>query len=68
MAKYLESDQHPMEIEAELMSEKDGPECLRYLESLYKNTDYITTFHDNENIYSHNNIIADNDNSSSLNN
>lgn len=68
IAKYLESDQHPMEIEAESISQRDGPECLKYLESLYKNREDIMSLSDIENIYCHNNIIVPNDNSSNSNN
>ena len=68
IAKYLESDQHPMEIEAESISQRDGPECLKYIESLYKNREDIMSLSDIENIYCHNNIIVPNDNSSNSNN
>ena len=68
LALYLDHEHHPLEIEAEQMSEKDGPECLKYMENLYKNREDIMNLSNTENIYSHNNIIADNDNSSSLNN
>lgn len=36
ISKYLDPHEHPMEISAENAAEKDGPECLAYLENLYK--------------------------------
>lgn len=35
LAIYLDSDQHPLEIEAEAIANRDTPECLVYLESIY---------------------------------
>ena len=68
IAKYLEHDQHPMEIEANAIADRDGIECLKYMENMYKNNEDIIKLSDIGNIYSHTIIIAPNDNSSSPDN
>ena len=35
LAKYLDSHEHPLEIEADKIADKDTEECLAYLQSLY---------------------------------
>jgi len=57
-----------MEIEADSVANRDGIECLKYMENMYKNSEHIMKLSDIGNIYSHNNIIARNDNSASLDN
>lgn len=65
IALYLEHDEHPMEIQANAIADKDGIECLKYMEDLYKNRPDIMKLSDIENIYSHNNTTTTNDDSSS---
>jgi hypothetical protein len=65
IALYLEHDEHPMEIQANAVADKDGIECLKYMENMYKNRESIMNLSDIQNIYSHTIITAPNDDSSS---
>jgi len=66
IALYVHHEHHPMEIEAETISQRDKEECLKYLENLYKNSKDIMTLSDIENIYSHNKTIDLADGTSSI--
>jgi hypothetical protein len=57
IARYMDNEDHPFEIQAEQVSERDKEECLKYLKNLYKNSCDIKTLSNMENIYSHSKII-----------
>lgn len=67
LALYLDHENHPLEIEAEMISDRDSEECLKYLENLYKNSSNKEHLSCEEDIYKHNKKLTSNDDSSPIN-
>lgn len=66
ISKYLEHYQHPMEISAEDTAQKDSPECLKYLENLYKKQENKDNLPYEDDIYKHNKNLTSNDDPASV--